>query len=150
VRSVGNPANNNNSHTKPASDVSKTAMATYNKRTCYNRGSKYHLARDCPDHHKAMSDGSKPAQRPNAKAYICVVRRGNIAREGGDTSQPGSNKVKRSAAVDASVQASSADNPAPPSEGALTSGGECTSVSLTRSDFISFHLLFPHIKIVHI
>jgi transposase InsO family protein len=137
VRSVGNPANNNNnnSHTKPASDVSKTAMATDNKRTCYNCGSKFHLARDCPDRDKAMNDGSKPAQRPNAKAYTCVVRRGNTARAGGDTSQPASNnKVKRGAVVDVSVQASSADNPAPPSEGALTSGGECTSVSLTRSD----------------
>jgi hypothetical protein len=65
------------------------------------------------------------------------VRRGNTARAGGDTSQPGSDKVERGEVVDASVQASSADNPAPQIEGASTSGGEYTSVSLTRSDILN-------------
>ena len=138
----GNQTNNNNKGGKTTNEVLKVAASQDNRKTCFNCGSRFHLARDCPDRDKVTSDKSRPTQRPNAKAFTCVIKQDKAPQAGGATARPVNKLVKRNTAVDAGVQASSTDSPAvapQPESGvnaSMSGGSGCTSVSLTRSDDI--------------
>ena len=134
-KTLGNsPCNKSNTS---INDVSKVSATPGNQKNCFNCGSKFHFARDCPDRDKVAVNSSRPTQRQNAKAYTCVVKQGNATQAGDVTSPLARTKTKRGTFVDACVQASSTDNQSNRSEegaNASTSGEACTTVSLTRSD----------------